>query len=265
LDRGDGDGGRARRSRPPQAGGGGRRGAARATELAHADPAIAARAAAALGVGKAVRSPRAFDALLDALALGVHPDVAVAALGALARHGKPAAMDTVEFYASYRTAGVRAAAVAAAGAIGGSRGTSVVLASLRDGDEAVRAAGAEAVRQRKLAQGVEPLVALIRRGDAVAAPVLAAMADANLARIVAEQIGSAPDAVVARCLGAILMRADFQPEDARVQVVHALGKIPGGESLEQLTNYVASLPENPPRASRRDAEAIIEQRLSGGN
>jgi hypothetical protein len=46
--------------------------------------------------------------------------------------------------------------------------------------------------------------------------------------------------------------------------VRALGKVPGNEALEQLTTYVASVPENPPRQSRREAEAIIEARLGGG-
>ena len=36
------------------------------------------------------------------------------------------------------------------------------------------------------------------------------------------------------------------------------------DALEQLTTYVASTPEKPPRQSRREAEVLIEQRLAGG-
>ena len=36
-------------------------------------------------------------------------------------------------------------------------------------------------------------------------------------------------------------------------------------ALEQLTTYVASIPEKPPRQSRREAEAIVEARLTGGD
>ncbi len=236
-----------------------------AVEIKNADPAVAARAAEALGAAKARKSARALDALLDALALGLHPDVAAAALVAVGNHAKPSALDTIEYYAGYRNPKVRAAAITAAGAFSDARSTQLVLAALHDAHASVRSAAAEVVRQRKLGQGIEPLIALLKRGDDAAVLALAATADADLARVIAEQIGSAPDGALARCLGAILMRPDFSSDDARVQVVYALGKIPGNESLEQLTNYVGSVPENPPRQSRKEAETIIEQRLAGGN
>jgi hypothetical protein len=59
------------------------------------------------------------------------------------------------------------------------------------------------------------------------------------------------------------MRPDFKPEEARVEVVKALGKIPGNDSLEQLTNYIGAIPEKPPRDSRNEAENIVEARLGG--
>ncbi|RMH37126.1 MAG: hypothetical protein D6689_21330 [Deltaproteobacteria bacterium] len=234
--------------------------AARAA-LSAADVDAAAAAAARLGQ---VRDPRALDALLDALAAGVHPAVAEAALAAIARHAAPRSVDVVRHYARHRSPRVRAAAVAALGAVDDARAAAAVLAALRDGHADVRAAAAKVVAARRLRAGIEPLLALLRKGDEAAADALATLADPELARAVAEQLGAAPDAVLARCLGAILMRPDFKPEAARVEVVRALGKIAGTEAIEQLTTYIASTPEKPPRLSRREAEAIVEQRLAEG-
>jgi len=231
-------------------------------DLASPDPAVATTAAKALA---SVKSNPATEALLDGLALGMHPRAAAAALDSLASHGKLKSLDTIMVYASYRNPKVRASAVTAAGAIKDSRAQALVLSALRDGHVSVRAAAAEAVRDTKLKQGIESLLALLEIGDEAAAPALAAMADPDLAREVAELIGKAPDGVVARCLGAILIRPTFKPEEARVQVVRALGKIPGGDAIEQLTNYVGSVPEKNPRQSRREAETLIERKLTGDN
>lgn len=229
--------------------------------LTSADPVAGVAAARALASSKA---RGALDQLLDGLASGLHPQVAAAALDAVAAHGKPVAYDTVVFYLHHRTPKVRAAAVRAVAAVGGKRAPAHVLAALRDGHRGVRAAAAKSAAELKLKRATEPLLALLRKGDEAAAPALSALGDVEVARAVGELIGKAPDALVARTLGSILLRADFKPEDARVQVVRALGKVPGNEALEQLTTYVGAVPENPPRQSRREAEAIIEQRLGGG-
>ena len=51
-----------------------------------------------------------------------------------------------------------------------------------------------------------------------------------------------------------------------IQVVRALGKVPGSEAVEQLSSYIEKTPEKPPRQSRREAEAIIESfNLAGFN
>lgn len=229
--------------------------------LVGADVDAAAKAALVLGKD---RSQAGLDALLDALALGLHPQVAVAALDALAARKKPAALDTLVAYAEHRSPKVRASAVAALAAIDDRRAEKPILAALRDGHVSVRAAGAAAVAQRKLKAGIEPLMLLLARGDEATAPALAALADAELAKQVAETIGKAPDAVVARCLGGMLARPDFKPDGARVEVVRALGRIEGQEAVEQLTSYVSSVPKNPPRQSRKEAEQLIQRRLGGG-
>jgi HEAT repeat protein len=220
-----------------------------------------AAAAAATRLGQASQAG-ALDALLDGLALGLDPTVAAAALEGLARHADPRAFDVLDHYRHYRTPRVRAAAVEGLGALDDARAAGGVLHALHDGDALVRAAAARVVAARKLQKGVELLLALLQKGDEGSVEPLAQMASAELAKEVAELIGVAPDGLLARCLGMILLRPDFK-EEARLEVVRAIGKISGDEALEQLTTYVASVPENPPRQSRREAEAIVEARLGG--
>jgi HEAT repeat protein len=190
--------------------------------------------------------------------------VAVAALEALAARKKAVALDTLVAYTDHRNPKVRASAVAALAAIDDKRADKHILAALHDGHVTVRAAATSAVASRKLKAGVEPLMVLLVKGDEATAPALAALADPALAKDVAETIGKAPDAVVARCLGAILARPDFKPDTARVEVVRALGQIDAQEALEQLTSYVSSVPKNPPRQSRKEAEQLVEMKLGGG-
>lgn len=235
--------------------------AAETARLGGGDVKVATEAAARLGQGG---GKAAVDALLDALALGVHPKVAAAALDALAATPDSRAYDTVHWYTRHRDARVRAAAIRAIGALDDKRSPTAVLAALRDTDKEVRAAAAQTVAARQLKTGIEPLLALLKKGDEAAAPALAAMGNADLARAIGELIGVAPDALVARSLGLILLRPKFGPEEARVEVVRALGKVPGSEAVEQLTSYVDSIPEKPPRQSRREAEALVETRLTGG-
>ena len=209
------------------------------------------------------RSAEGLEALLDALALGLHPQVAAAALDALAVRPHPKAIDTLVHYLDHRNPKVRASAVTALAAVDDKRVDKFVRATLRDGHESVRAAAAGAVGKRRIKDGIAPLLKLMVKGDEATATALAGMADAELAKQVAESVGTVPDPIIARCLGAMLMRPDFKPESARVEVVRALGRVPGQESLEQLSSYVAAIPANPPRQSRKEAESIIEKKLGG--
>ncbi|HEY8141457.1 MAG TPA: HEAT repeat domain-containing protein [Kofleriaceae bacterium] len=233
---------------------------AAATALAGADLDAAAKAAGVLGKDK---SPAGLDALLDALAMGLHPKVAAAALDALAVRKKAIAFDTLVAYSEHRDPKVRAAAVGALAALDDRRVDKHILAALRDGIASVRAAAASAVASRKLRGGVEPLLALLVKGDEAAASALAPLADPEVARKVAEAIGRAPDVAVAKCLGKILVRPDFKPDSARLEVVRALGRIDAHEAIEQLTIYLASVPARPPRPSRAEAERLIEEKVGG--
>jgi HEAT repeat protein len=234
--------------------------AAESKRLVGADVEAAVAAARALGdsTDKAAR-----EALLDALALGLDPRVTAAALGSLVRLPDASVYDVAAFYASYRNAKVRAAAVSALGALDDSRAVAGVLQALHDSDKDVRAAAAEVVARRKLKQGIEPLLALLKKGDDAAGPALATLADPDLARSLGDLIGTAPDGPLARCLGAILLRTDFGAEPAKLELVRALGKVPGPDAVEQLAAYIEATPEKPPRQSRREAEALVDARLTG--
>lgn len=235
--------------------------AAEIKRLTGADEDKAATAAQRLGE---TRDARAVPALLDALALGVAPKVAAAALDALASHRAAGSFDTVAAYLRYRDRRVRAAAVRAMGGLEDARAIEHVLAALRDPQKEVRAAAVAVVEARRIKRAIDPLLELFKKGDEATAKALAVMADADLARVIGEQIGTAPDDLVARALGLILLNKEFKGEPARVQVVRSLAKVPGTESIEQLTAYIESVPANPPRQSRREAEQLVEQRLSGG-
>ncbi len=233
-------------------------------EIARLDDAkadVATEAATRLGL---TRDPRALTALLDALATGLQPKAAEAALRSVAEHESIKAYDVVVYYLHYRDPRVRAAAVAAIGSIDDGRVDNFVLGALHDGDKVVRAEAAQMVAERKIKRGIEPMLDLMKKGDEGVVEPLAVLADADLARVIGEQIGVAPDALVARCLGQILLKPSFKEESVRVQVVRTLGKVPGSEAVEQLTSYIEAIPEKPPRQSRREAEAIIEARLTGG-
>jgi len=214
-----------------------------------------------LGLGK---DAKALNALLDRLALGAAPRVLAAALHAVAKHGAPRAHDTIAPYLGYRDSRVRAAAVTAMGAIKGPHTIKPVLAALRDGNKDVRAAALKVVEKRKIRRAVEAILALMKKGDEATAPAFAVMANPNMARMVGELIGKAPNAIVARTLGLILLRPSFKPESARVEVVKALGKVPGTDAVEQLSAYLEAIPEKPPRKSRMVAQKYLEARLGGG-
>jgi hypothetical protein len=108
------------------------------------------------------------------------------------------------------------------------------------------------------------LFELLARGEEPAARALAQLADPDLARRIADQLGHVPEGTLAICLGAILKRSDFGPDPARVELVRALAKIADQSALNALADYLDATPKNPPRPSRGEAEKLVEARLGGG-
>jgi HEAT repeat protein len=234
--------------------------AAASAALVGADVAAAAKAADDLG---SLDAAAAHDALLNGLAAGLPAGVAQAALTAVALHPGPADVATLSVYAGHRNPAVRAAALAALSPYPAPGARATLLASLGDATASVRAAAIDALVRAKSKAGLDRMLVLLGKGDAAAIDGLAALADVDTARVLGEQIGKLDDGALAACLGKILLRADFGPDDARVQVVAALGKITLAESTDALAEYVAKTPAKPPRQSRKEAELLLDARNGG--
>lgn len=224
--------------------------------LISSDAAKAKQAASELG-GSA--DPAAHAALLDALATGLLPDVAATAVAAVAARPAPADLVTLRVYASHRVPAVRAAAVRALASYQGTGAE--ILAALHDGETEVRAAGAHAAAATRVPGATEPLLALLDKGDVAAGLALGQLADADLARVVAEHFGTAPDAALTQSLAAMLNRSSFGPEAAREQVVLTLAKLGGADAIAALTAYLDATPASPAKKSRREAEAALKTLL----
>jgi HEAT repeat protein len=139
-----------------------------------------------------------------------------------------------------------------------------IVAGLHDMNGSARGAAAMAAAKGRVREAIEPLFELLARSDDSASKALAAMADADLARKIGDQLGKVPDAILAQTLGAILRRSDFGPDGARVDLVHAIGKIQDASAISALTDYIDATPKNPPRQSRQEAQKMVEARLGGG-
>jgi HEAT repeat protein len=221
----------------------------------------AAKAAEALGTST---EPAAHEALLDALAFGLPPSVAIAAITALGSHAAPPDVVALVRYAGHHNPNVRGAAFGALAMYPAPVARRALIAGLHDTNATARTAAAMAASKAKAKEAVEPLFQLLGRSDDAAAKALAGMADADLARKIGDQLGKVPDAILATTLGLVLKRADFGPDTARVDLVRAIGKIQDASAISALTDYIDATPKNPPRQSRQEAQKMVEARLGGG-
>ena len=221
----------------------------------------AVKAAETLG---AAAEPAAHEVLLDALALGLPAQVAMRALDALAQHPAPPDVAALRRYASHRNPAVRGAALGVLALYPDPLAQSAVVGGLHDPVAIVRGAAAAAAGKGHVRASHDALFELMARGEEPAARALAAMADPELVRKIGDQLGHAPEPMLALCLGAILKRADFGPDAARIEVVRALGKIADASATKALQDYVDATPKNPVRPSRAEAEKMVEARLGGG-
>lgn len=230
--------------------------------LVGTDAKAAAQAATDLGTSD---TTAAHEALLNGLAGGLAAGVAEPALAAVAMHPGPADVATLAVYAGHRDADIRIAALTALSAYPAPGARALLVAGLGDAVEPVRAAAIDALVRAKSKAGIDRMIALLGKNEDAAIAGVAALADVDLARKLADQIGKLADAPLAVCLGKILLRADFTTsDDARLQIVTALGKIPASEALAALGDYIEATPPKPPRPSRKEAEAVLSARMGGG-
>lgn len=223
------------------------------------DAAIAA--ATTLGASEL---PAAHDALLDALAFGLPPRVALAALAGLTQHPAPADVAAIKRYAGHHTPSVRAGAITALASYPNPEAKAAVVAGLKDPTGQVRTAAAGAAAKGRVRDAVDPMIKLLAKGEEASARSLAALADPDLARKLADNYGKVPDASLALALGLILKRQDFGPDPARVEIVRAMAKIQDIAATNQLKDYLDVTPKNPPRPSRQEAEMVWSARTGGG-
>ncbi len=234
------------------------------SELAGADGLRAQAAADRLATAGKRQLENARSALQDALAVGLAPDVAIASLDALANLGKGADLGIVKLYLSHRRPSVRATALSSMAVLALPTAEGVIVGGLRDRELEVRKTAAGLIAEYKLKSGIGALVALLRRGEEDVIGPLGKLASAELAQAVADLQEKAPDRLVAKALGAMLLNPKFGPDDVRLEVVQILGGIPGGEAVKALDAYVASIPPSSKRESRAEALAASEKRRSGG-
>ena len=230
-------------------------------ELASPDAAVAARAAEMLGT---YELPAAHDALLDALALGLTPPVAVPAMTALAAHPAPSDVIALKRYAGHHNPSMRSAALTALATYPDPVARAAIVVGLRDSVGAVRTAAATAAGKGRVRDAVDTMLLLLAKGEESSARALAQLADPDLARKIADHYGKVPDASLALCLGLLLKRSDFGPDPARVEIVRAMAKIQDPAAVTQLAEYITATPKHPPRPSRQEAELVVDARLGGG-
>lgn len=282
-----------------------------AAELRGGNEAAAIAAARKLG---AAQSATAADALLDALALGVTPKVAGAALDALATYkgGQGLGAQSSKFaevlqvlavYSHHRSPELRKRAVQALAAliapptaaapaapVAGkpaakahaaaavkepvappvavseqARVVPMLIAALSDSSAEVRAVAAEALGDRHEKTAEPALIKLLLRKDSSAPAALGKIGGADTARALSEMIGNVPDSFITETLGLLLLRSDFGPDPLRLEVVKTLGKLPGSQPIDILSDYVKDTGKDKAdkaRPSRTEANKIIEQRTA---
>lgn len=227
-----------------------------AQALVGSDAAVAEQAAARLA---ATGQESAAEALVEALAVGTWPNLAVAYLQALGSLKNPLALQILVLYAGHRDPKVRVAAVQALEPLPEDAVAGVLLERLGDVDARVRAVASAALANRKDKRAVDRLLMLVRKSDPGAAPALGQLAPLDLAPQVAELRGTIDDGTLSAALAEFLKRSDA-PDRLRLDLVQTLGRVPGAEATTALVEYLASIPEGEPRASKEAAETLVEQR-----
>lgn len=226
-------------------------------QLHSGDATVATVAATSLG---SMRGNAAAEALIEALRLGAPPTVAVALLEAISRHAPPRAFVLVRHYCGHRNAAVRPAALRTIARLAHKGVDAVLLDALDDSDPGARATAAALVGVRKVTRAESLLLELLSRGDRFVAVPLGQVASALSATRLAEMVGAIPHEAIASAYGEMLKRSDFGPDPLRVKIVEALGRIQGGASTVALVEYIASVPPDEVRLSKRMAEQILAQR-----
>ena len=231
--------------------------------LVSADDAAAIEAASTLGASGA---PGAAEPLCEVLAAGAAPARLQAVLDALGKLGEAhllradqTTLDALSLYTGHRAPDIRRRAIKALGTVNDAKATPPLLERLGDAASDVRAAAAEALAARHESKAAQRMFALLSMGDAGVAGPLAALATPDMVPRIAELNGTIDDGVIADALGDYVKRPDV-PDKLRIDVLRTIGGLSGAVATTALVDYVASVPAKEDRASKKEAQKLLDQR-----
>ena len=205
------------------------------------------------------RAGNAAVPLIEVLAMGTKPILAVATLQALRKLARPGSVDVLVLYAGNRNVDVRKNAVEALSSLKDPRVVPILMARLGDEDESVRAAAADGLVARHQTAASPRLLSLLKMNAPEAAGPLGSLAPAALIPELLELRGRVGDAELATALGAVLSRNDIA-DPVRVDVVKTLAQIPGGEATTALAEYVGGTALAGAKTSRAAAQKALDAR-----
>ncbi|MCB9558356.1 MAG: HEAT repeat domain-containing protein [Deltaproteobacteria bacterium] len=217
----------------------------------------AVAAASALG---SLKTPPARDALVGALQLGCPPKLLTALLEALGQHKSDDTIPLLKLFAHNRTPEIRVAALQALGRNESPQTVGPLIDALGDSNPMVRASAARMLGDRQEKRAESALFMLVKRKDVSAAAPLGKVAGVETAKNLGELIGEVPDRAIALAYGEMLKRKEFGPDPLRMQIVKALGKLPGSDATTALVEYIASVPPKDIRLSKKMAERLLAGR-----
>jgi HEAT repeat protein len=227
------------------------------------DDTAAIDAAASLGASGA---QAAAEPLCEVLAAGAAPARLQAVLDALGKLGAAhllradqTTLDALELYSGHRSPDVRRRAIKALGTVNDPRATPVLLERLGDAASDVRAAAAEALAGRHEVKATGRMFALLAMGDAGVAGPLAGLATPDMVPRIAELNGTIEDGIIADALGEYAKRSDV-PDKLRIDVLRTIGGLSGAGATTALVDYIASVPAKDDRASKKEAQKLLDQR-----
>jgi hypothetical protein len=231
--------------------------------LVGADDAAAVEAAATLGASGV---SAAAEPLCEVLAAGAAPARVQAVLDALGKLGEAhllradqTTLDALELYSGHRAPDIRRRAIRALGTINDARATPALLDRLGDAASDVRASAAQALAARHETKAAQRMFALLAMGDAGVAGPLAALATPDMVPRIAELNGTIEDGVIADTLGDYVKRPDV-PDKLRIDVLRTIGALSGAVATTALVDYIASVPAKDDRASKKEAQKLVDER-----
>ena len=197
--------------------------------------------------------------LVEVLAVGAPPSVSTRAIDALRKLRDPSSIEVLALYAGNRSPEIRRHAVEALGIFADGRVVPILMDRLGDAVAEVRSAAAAALATRGEKGAVPRMLALLKRNDAAVTGPLGALLPVTALAEITDLRGGIADDNLATTLGEVLKRRDLS-ESVRMEIVKTLLGVQGPASTTALIEYVGMLPAQDRRASKAEAQKIIDER-----